>query len=148
LIVLSDSMLARPVIDDGGMSGSQPRAGGPSRRRTFAPAEKLRHLAAYDQACLGGQGGAYLRGEGLYSSQITEWRKLRDAGVLEGRAAGVMVGRLSAEEAEIARLRAQLDKTERRLARTEVALDIMGKAHALLEEISESAQDDPPSSRR
>jgi multidrug resistance efflux pump len=34
---------------------------------------------------------------------------------------------LSAEEAEIARLRAQLDKTERRLARTEVALDIMGK---------------------
>jgi hypothetical protein len=29
-----------------------------------------------------------------------------------------------------------------------VALDIMGKAHALLEEISESAQDEPPSTRR
>jgi hypothetical protein len=108
----------------------------------------LQHLAAYDQACRDGQGGAYLRTEGLYSSQITEWRKLRDAGVLQGRAAGAKVGRLSAEQAEIARLRAQLDKTERRLARTEVALDIMGKAHALLEEISESAPQDPPSSRR
>jgi transposase len=146
--MMSSSMLSRPVVDDGLMSGSQPRAGGPSRRRTFAPAEKLQHLAAYDEACREGQGGAYLRREGLYSSQITEWRKLRDGGVLAGRASGAKVGRLSAEQAEIARLRGQLDKAERRLARTEVALDIMGKAHALLEEISESAQDDPPSTRR
>jgi hypothetical protein len=107
----------------------------------------LQHLAAYDAACRDGQGGAYLRREGLYSSQVTEWRKLRDAGVLEGRLAGAKVGRLTAQQAEIARLRGQLDKAERRLARTEVALDIMGKAHALLEEISESAQDDPPSTR-
>jgi hypothetical protein len=60
------------------MSGSQPRAGGPSRRRTFAPTEKLQHLAAYEEACRESQGGAYLRREGLYSSQVTEWRKLRD----------------------------------------------------------------------
>ena len=145
---MSSSMLSPSVVDDGLMSGSQPRAGGPSRRRAFAPAEKLQHLAAYDQACRGGQGGAYLREQGLYSSQVTEWRKLRDAGVLEGRPAGTRVGRLSADQAEIARLRGQLDKAQRRLARTEVALDIMGKAHALLEEISESAQDDPPSTRR
>jgi transposase len=145
---MSNSMLAGPVVDDGVMDGSQPRAGGPSRRRTFTPAEKLQHLAAYDLACENGQGGAYLRQEGLYSSQITEWRKLRDAGVLEGRPPGAKVGRLTAEQVEIARLRAQLSKAERRLARTEVALDIMGKAHALLEEISESAQDDPPSTRR
>jgi len=108
----------------------------------------LQHLAAYDAACREAQGGAYLRREGLYSSQITEWRKLRDAGVLEGRQPGQKVGRLSAEQAEIARLRAQLDKAQRRLARTEVALDIMGKAHALLEEISESAQDEQPPKRR
>ena len=145
---MSSSVLSPPVVDDGLMSGSQPRAGGPSRRRTFAPAEKLQHLAAYEQACRDHQGGAYLRQEGLYSSQITESRKLRDAGVLEVRAATAKVGRLSAEQAEIARLRAQLNKAQRRLARTEVALDIMGKAHALLEEISESAQDDPPSTRR
>lgn len=145
---MSSSVLPLPVVDDGSMSDSQPRAGGPSRRRTFAPAEKLQHLAAYDEACLESRGGGYLRREGLYSSQITEWRKLRDAGVLAGRPAGVKVGRLTAEQVEIARLRGQLDKAQRRLARTEVALDIMGKAHALLEEISESAQDDPPPTRR
>ena len=145
---MSSSVLSPAVVDDGLMSGSQPRAGGPSWRRTFAPGEKLQHLAAYEEACRDGQGGAYLRREGLYSSQITEWRKLRDAGVLEGRPATAKVGRLSAEQAEIARLRAQLDKAQRRLARTEVALDIMGKAHALLDEISESAQDERPPKQR
>jgi hypothetical protein len=68
--------------------------------------------------------------------------------VLEGRESGAKVGRLSAEQAEIARLRGQLSKAERRLARTEVALEIMGKAHALLEDISESAPDEQPPKRR
>jgi transposase len=144
----SSSVLVPVVVDDGSMSGSQPRAGGPSRRRSFTPSEKLKFLAAYDEACRDGQGGAYLRREGLYSSQVTEWRKLRGAGVLDGRAPDEKVGRLSVEQAEIARLRGELAKAERRLARTEVALDIMGKAHALLEEISESAQDEQPRKRR
>ena len=145
---MSSSVLSAPVVDDGLMSGSQPRAGGPSRRRSFAPAEKLQHLAAYDEACRVGQGGAYLREQGLYSSQVTEWRKLRDAGVLEGRPAGAKVGRLSAEQAEIARLRRELDVAQRRLARTETALVIMGKAQELLEDISESTGTPPPSTRR
>jgi hypothetical protein len=38
-------------------------------------------LSAYEQACEHGEGGAYLRREGLYSSLISEWRKQRDAGV-------------------------------------------------------------------
>lgn len=97
----------------------------------------MQHLAAYDEACRDDQGGAYLREQGLYSSQVTEWRKLRDAGVLDGRPAGAKIGKLSAEQAEIARLRGQLDKAQRRLARTEVALNIMGKR-----------TDDPPSTRR
>lgn len=134
-----------PVLDDEGMTRSRPRAGGPKRRRTFSPAQKLAHLVAYDQACGSGQGGAYLRREGMYSSQVTEWRKLRDGGLLEGKAPTEKVGRLSREQAEIARLTAQLTKSQRRLVITEAALDIMGKAHALLEEISQSADDDEPS---
>jgi transposase len=43
---------------------------------------------------------------------------------------------LTPEQAEIARLRRQLAVTQRRLGITEVALGIMGKAHELLEEIS------------
>ncbi len=126
------------VVDDGAMSSSGPRAGGPSRR-TFTPAQKLDHVAAYEAACQEKQGGAYLRREGLYSSLITEWRRLRDAGVLEGKEPGQKVGRPSKDQAEIVRLRQQLEVTERRLAQTETALDLMGKAHELLEQISKSS---------
>ncbi len=112
------------------------------------PAQKLAHLTAYEAACQHQQGGGYLRSEGLFSSQITEWRKLRDAGVLAGTRPGEPVAKPSPDQAEIARLRRELDRAERRLATTETALTIMGKAHALLEQISESADTDPPRGRR
>ena len=129
------------------MDPSQPRSGGPTRR-SFTPAQKLDHLAAYEAAAAQGTGGAYLRQQGLYSSQITEWRKLRDAGVLAGKSAGAKIGRPTAEQAQIARLRRQLDLAQRRLSTTEAALSIMGKTHALLEEISKSAQDQSAPKRR
>ena len=90
------------VDDNGRMDPTHPRAGGPRRRRVFTPAEKLAHLVAYEQACQDSDGGAYLRREGLYSSSISEWRKQRDAGVLDGTAPGEKVGKLTAEQAEIA----------------------------------------------
>jgi transposase len=136
------SLSLSAVRDDGRMSSPGPRAGGPTSRRSFTSAQKLEHLAAYEVAVGCGQGGGYLREHGLYSSLISEWRRLRDAGVLTGKAPGEKIGKLSAEQVEIARLRRQLDKAERRLATTQVALQIMGKAHELLEEISKSSRDD------
>lgn len=139
------------VRDDSSMNGSSPgpRSGGPARRRSITPAQKLDHLAAYETALQSGGGGAYLREQGIYSSQITEWRKLRDAGVLAGKKPGDKIGRLSPEQAEIARLRRELQISQRRLGITEVALEIMGKAHELLEQISKGSHDDdtPPSTR-
>ena len=133
------------VVDDGTMSSSShPRADGPSRRRRFTPAQKLEYLAGYEKACEQGQGGAYLRREGLYSSLISEWRRLGDAGVLAGKDPGQAIGALSRDQAEIARLRRRLEVSERRLATTETALQIMGKAHELLESISESSATDSP----
>lgn len=130
--------------ENGSMSNSGPRAGGPTPRRSFSPAQKLAYLAAYQQACGDGTGGgAYLRREGIYSSQITEWRKLRDAGVLEGKKPGEKVGKPTAEQAEIGRLRRQLEVSERKLARTEAALTIMEKTRQLLEDISESEEQQP-----
>jgi transposase len=130
-----------------GTGAEGPRSARPLRR-SFTPTQKLEHLAAYEAACETNQGGAYLRSEGLFSSQITEWRKLRDAGVLTGKQPGERVGKPSAEQAEIARLRRELDRAERRLATTETALMIMGKAHALLEQISESADIDDRRGKR
>ena len=121
---------------------------GPRRRRAFTASEKLDHLHAYEQACEHGDGGAYLRREGVYSSQITEWRKQRDAGVLAGKRPG--------EKGRPAHRRAGRDRPadpgdarmSKRLATTEAALDIMGKAHALLESLSERADSDEQRKKR
>ena len=59
--------------------------------------------------------------------------------MLAGRKPGEKIGRPSAEQAEIARLTRELELSRRQLSKTEAALQIMGKVHALLEEISESA---------
>jgi transposase len=136
------------VNDNERMDSTHPRADGPRRRRAFTAADKLAYLHAYEQACEHGDGGAYLRREGLYSSLISEWRKQRDAGVLAGKRAGEKVGRLTAEQAEIARLTAELARANKRLSTTETALDIMGKAHALLETLSESADSDEQRKKR
>ncbi|WP_442930460.1 IS3 family transposase [Micromonospora sp. NBC_00421] len=105
-----------------------PCSGGPRARRSFTPGQKLELLAGYEQAVAAGEGGAFLRREGLYSSLMSEWRRARDGGLLQGKPAGETVGRPSAEQAEIARLRRELELAQVKLARTETALTIMGKA--------------------
>jgi transposase len=131
-----------------------PSAGGvdpapkPSRR-VFSPAYKLAMVAAYESAP-NGEKGALLRREGLYSSHIIEWTRARDAGLLgkpgpdtESGAAG-RTPKKSSEQLELEKLRRQNEKLQADLKKTRMALDIMGKAHALLEELSESADDQTP----
>ncbi|MDP9459313.1 MAG: hypothetical protein M3Q22_03360 [Actinomycetota bacterium] len=48
-------------------------------------------------------------------------------------------GKRTPEQIEVERLRAPAEKAEAELARTEAALDVVGKAHELLELLSESA---------
>jgi transposase-like protein len=123
---------------------------GPKFMKTVGPkhlttlTQKLDHIAAYEAAMQKGDGGAYLRANGLYSSLMCEWRRQRDAGVLAGKKPGEKIGKLTAEQTEIARLRRQLDKAESRLATTEVALEIMGKARELLEGLTKSSRDENP----
>jgi len=134
--------------DNERMASQHPRSDGPRRRRAFTPSEKLAHLEAYEAACDQHDGGGYLRREGLYSSLISEWRKQRDAGVLAGKKPGAKIGKLSAEQAEIARLTQENARLNKRLNTTETALDIMGKAHALLESLSERADFDEKHKKR
>ncbi|MFD5329846.1 transposase [Streptomyces sp. NPDC127092] len=141
----STTVLDNDRMDD---EANHPRSGGPQPRRTFTPADKLAHLVAYEQACETNEGGAYLRHEGLYSSLIVEWRRQRDAGVLEGKKPGAKIGKLTPEQAEIARLKRELERSNKKLATTEAALSIMGKAHALLEQLSESADADETRKKR
>lgn len=127
----------------------RPRSSQP-KRRTFTAAYKLAMIEKYDAATEPGAKGALLRGEGLYDSHISYWRKARDSGGLKSSAAAVSAavhkGR-PATEAENERLRKRLAKAEVKLDQTRAALDIMGKAFALLELLSGSADSPKPSAR-
>jgi transposase-like protein len=136
---MADMASSRAGQDGVVATGEGPRAGRP-RRRAFTAEYKMRIVAEYEQLDDPGARGALLRREGLYSSHISEWRRARDKGALEGlaeKAAG-RPGR-SAADAENERLREENEKLAAELARTKAALDVVGKAHALLELLSESA---------
>ena len=60
--------------------------------------------------------GAYLRDQGVYSSQITQWRRLRDAGLLAGKEPGENIGQPITEQAEVAQLTRELEISRPRLA--------------------------------
>ncbi|MCW2616849.1 MAG: transposase [Frankiales bacterium] len=123
-----------------------PRSDRP-KRRSFTAKYKFDILTEYDAADPEAR-GVLLRREGLYSSHLSEWRKARDSGALAGLTPPPAAGkptRKSTEELENAKLRARAERAERELAKTKAALEIMGKAHALLEMLSESADTEPRS---
>lgn len=116
------------------------------KRRTFTAAEKLAHLDAYDAMEKGSEErGAYLRREGLYSSHLSEWRKQRDRGALAGLTPRARSKKRSAEQIELDQLRRRNKALEFELERATTALEITGKVHALLEQLSESADIEPRS---
>lgn len=106
-------------------------------RRTFASEEKLALLSAYE-SCDPGTKGEFARREGLYSSQLTEWRRQRDAGTLVARESSAS----RRDQRELDKLEKKNKQLEAELERTRLALDIVGKAHALLEKLSESADNE------
>jgi transposase-like protein len=124
-------------------SGGKP---GRPKRRTFTAAYKARILAAYDALPEGSpERGGLLRKERIYHSHLEDWRRQEAAGSLnpDGKKGK---NEKSSEAAELARLRAENkklkaknDKLTRDLGKTKTALDIAGKAFALLEDISNSA---------
>jgi transposase-like protein len=133
------SLLAR--AHDGVVDETDPAAR--PRRRTFSAEYKSQILAEYDSYPAGAEErGALLRREGLYTSHIAEWRRARDAGALHALTPKSK-SRRSPSEIELERLRRRNERLEAELARTKTALDIVGKAHALLELLSESADSDP-----
>lgn len=129
---------------NGAVADSDPAA--KPKKRTFTSDYKLAVLAEYEAAPEGLK-GSVLRREGLYSSQMTEWRQARDSGLKESLGTHVRQPKRHPAEAELDKLRRKHERTEAELARTRLALEIMGKAHALLEQLSESADNERPSSK-
>jgi transposase len=106
------------------------------QRRTRSAAEKLRILQAYEAAPSGTpERGALLRHEGIYSSHISKWRKLRDQGKLGSltsprRGPKVAPRELLADELDA--LRKENARLQARLARAEAIIDVQKKVAHLL----------------
>ena len=142
-MTMTTAVLLRP--DDGRVTSEDPAAR--PRRRRFSAEYKLAIVAEYDGCTDAGAKGALLRREGLYSSHITEWRRASKTGSLAGLAGTPRPTKRSAEQVELDKLRRANERLERELAKNKAALMIMGKAHELLELLSESSEREGPSSR-
>ena len=107
------------------------------QRRAFTPEFKQRLLREADEAIASGEPGALgalLRKEGVYSSNLSTWRKERDAGVLaaltpkkRGRKAtgNPLAG-------EVARLQREVERLQKKLSTAEVIIDVQKKVSSLL----------------
>jgi transposase len=104
------------------------------QRRSRSAAEKLRILQAYETTPPGtSERGALLRREGIYSSQISKWRKLRDQGKLaspQRRGPKAAPRELLADELD--QLRKENARLQARLTRAEAIIDVQKKVAHLL----------------
>ncbi len=129
-------------------SGPRPTTTEVTRARRSWPATyKLQILSEID-AAERGEIGAILRREGLYSSLISEWRKQRDRGALEGlrdRRPGP-AGK-DPMRAELARLREENAGLREHVATCEELIGAQGKAFALLQTISTASSAKPSTTR-
>lgn len=110
---------------------SDPEVGERARRRQFTASYKLRILKEAD-ACQGGEIGALLRREGLYSSHLTAWRRQRTHGLLA--AFQPRRGRPPKDpvSAELARLRAENERLTHKLVVAATIIEVQKKVSALL----------------
>ena len=108
-----------------------------AKRRGFTAEYKQRILDEVDRAAAAGRSGevgSILRREGLYSSHLAAWRKLREAGELSAlapRKRGPKAKVVSAEERELRELKKKLSITELRLKKAEALLGVQKKVSEL-----------------
>ena len=106
-----------------------------AKRRTFSTEYKIRTLEQADAASATPGGvGALLRREGLYSSHLTNWRRERQAGILEALKPRKR-GRKSERDPlrdENEKLRRQVGQLTEKLRKAEIIIDVQKKVAALL----------------
>jgi transposase-like protein len=117
----------------GGTSSEVAMIAKPKRRR-FSVSEKARIVHQAD-ACTPGTVGAYLRREGIYSSQLYAWRRERDRGELDPQTVKTREKKRAENEDQTRRIQAlevENRKLQRKIARFELFEEIRKKAAGLL----------------
>lgn len=103
-----------------------PEVAATAKRRQFSASQKRRILAEAERCSEPGQMGALLRREGIYSSNLTTWRKQREAAELAAMQPQKR-GRKADPAATEARRMGELTKDNERLRRK------LAQAHTIIE---------------
>jgi transposase-like protein len=105
------------------------------QRRRFTAKYKLQVLQQADACAAQGEIGALLRREGLYSSHLSSWRRLRESGALAGLTPRKRGRRADPDKQQIRRM-AELERENQRLrerlAQAETIIDVQKKVSSLL----------------
>jgi len=116
-----------------------------AKRKRFTAVEKLRILREVDACQGGGEVGALLRREGIYSSYLTTWRRQRERGELDGLSPHKRGPKPNPEAIELAKLRREHERLQERMRRAELIIDVQKKVARMLGETIESPELDDPS---
>lgn len=118
----------------------------PTRNHSFSKAEKWRLLVEYDKCLDRGAKAAFHRTVGVHSSTMRDWVAARDdgrilpPGAVSNSAKQEVTGWMNSRDRdELNRLRKENEKLRAKLEKSEAAVDILGKASALLEALARSA---------
>lgn len=104
-------------------------------RRRFVASYKLRILQEIENCTEIGGIGKILRREGLYSSNLTDWRKARDKGLLNAmapRKRGRKPKKKNPLAIEVARLQKEKSKLEHKLKQAELIIEAQKKISQIL----------------
>jgi transposase-like protein len=103
-----------------------------AKRRRFTPEYRLRIVRAAE-ACTGaGEIGALLRREGLFSSQLSTWRRQREEGALEGLRARRRGPKAKAVDPRVKKLELENARLVRKLKKADAIIAFQKKVHELL----------------
>jgi len=102
-----------------------------AQRRRFSAEYKLRILQEAD-GCAPGELGALLRREGLYSSNLSKWRRQRQAGQLAGLRPKRRGRKVDARAQEVTRLERENARLQVQLERAELIIEAQKKLLVLL----------------
>ena len=104
-------------------------------RRKFTAKYKLDILRKADSCTEPGQIGALLRREGLYSSNLTTWRRQRDQGLLDvmsPKKRGRKKQEINPLSQEVARLQKENARLKNKLKQAETIIEVQKKISEIL----------------
>jgi len=124
---------------NGERTSPDPEVSAKATRRTSSAEYKLRILEEADKCTKPGEVGALLRREGLYSSNLSKWRRQQQAGGLGGLRAQKRGRKKDEQAAEIAQLRRENERLRSQLEQAELIIAAQKKLALALETLTNQA---------